>query len=248
MPRATVPPETGQRWGLEGGHCPSQQELARVLQGLGDRFPGTSPRSRKPSPHVALAGPEGVVHWWGLGVQRGPLAVMCGPRRLALPTQRGFTKPAGGSGPEGSGRALTQGDPEAAAVSKAHETCPISHHSTVSPLTSDPGPPSQPRLPAPTPGRRSAGCAEGLCGCVHVLSTPGPQNLVLIPLQTSRTDHVRAQNPTQRGRIKARKCFLLGTTSSPSFVLVPVPNPVSTRRPRRPEGPVLGTDRRGSLF
>lgn len=236
MPWATVPPETGQRWGLEGGHCPSQQELARVLQGLGDRFPGTSPRSRKPSPHVALAGPEGVVHWWGLGVQRGPLAVMCGPRRLALPTQRGFTKPAGGSGPEG--RALTQGDPEAAAVSKAHETCPISHHSTVSPLTSDPGPPSQPRLPAPTPGRRSAGCAEGLCGCVHVLSTPGPQNLVLIPLQTSREYRPRASTePHTEGSNQSSEMLPARDLEFPELCLSPSSQPcvhmqaTPTRRP-----------------
>lgn len=85
------PPETGQRWGLEGGHGPSQQELAGVLQGLGDRFPGTSPRSRKPSPHVALAGPEGVVHWWGLwGSARAFGSNVRAARRRAFPTQGGL--------------------------------------------------------------------------------------------------------------------------------------------------------------
>lgn len=178
------------------------------------------------------------------GVQRGPLAAMCGLRGAwRFPRRGGFTKPAGGSGPAGSGRALTQGDPEAAAVSKAHEICP--HRLiTLYCLPSDLRP--RTALPAPTPSRRSAGCAEGLCGRVHVLSTPDLRTwLSFLCKPLVSTDHVRAQNPTHRGRIKARTCFLLGTTRSPSLCLSPSPQPcVPTQAtPTRRPGPGDGQER-----
>lgn len=103
------------------------------------------------------------------------------------------------------------------------------------PQTSDPGPSSQLCLPAPhTWQALSRWVLRDSVGLDMFYQPPKLRSwfsLLCKPLV--RTFHARAQNPTQRDRIKAGTCFLLGTTSSQPCVQTRAP---PTRRPGPGDG------------
>lgn len=101
MPRP-LPPRNRQRWGPEGGHSPSQWELAGVLRELGDDCRNQSPGAESLPHHPA-------------GPQRGPSAATCELEALVPRAEPG----------------LTPGHPEAAAVSKPMKSAPSSPHSAL---------------------------------------------------------------------------------------------------------------------